>query len=52
MGCGGSKDQTDQTTPENTGSINRKPKVSILMENQVRLLEGKPKVVFIFGKLF
>ncbi|XP_064635510.1 uncharacterized protein LOC135492797 [Lineus longissimus] len=46
MGCGGSK---DQTTPENTGSKNRKPKVSILVENKVTLLEGKPKVVFIFG---
>jgi len=52
MGCGGS---TEKTSPSVYGKqelsvYDRKPKISIRIGTNVKKLDSKPRVIFIFGK--
>jgi hypothetical protein len=53
MGCGGSTDKlSEQRVDEDAKNESRKPRISVRIDPEVRLVEqeNKPRILFVFGK--
>lgn len=50
MGCGNSTPERSKSIAASVEPFNRKPKISVRMQSEVKRVEGKPEIIFIFGK--